>query len=91
MTQSHLDLPPQRLQSAVALTVATRQGNAAIAAGAAKAKAIAPGFTEGARAHMLAYLRENGTSSGELLTRSCRLAGISSGNDRHFGAVVKGL
>lgn len=89
--QLALDLQPPRLDRSVALAVATRQAEQAINRGADKARTIDPLFVERAAEHMLAYLRANGTSSGELLTDSCKLAGIKSTDDRHFGAVFRAL
>lgn len=89
--QLALDLQPQRLDRSVALAVATRQAEQAIQRGADKARTIDPAFVEQASRHMLAYLRANGVSSGELLTDSCKVAGIRSSDDRHFGAVFRAL
>lgn len=83
--------PPRSARPAIALAIARAQGHDAIDRCEAKAKAIAPGFIDQAGVHMLAYLRANGTSSGELLTDSCKLAGIKSSDDRHFGAVFRSL
>ena len=65
--------------------------DAAIARGAEKATRIDATFLERAGAHMLAYLDQHGVSSGELLTDACKLAGITSTDDRHFGAVFRRL
>ena len=89
--QLALDLQPQRLDRSVALAVATRQAEQAIQRGADKARTIDQAFVEQASRHMLAYLRANGVSSGELLTDSCKVAGIRSSDDRHFGAVFRAL
>lgn len=83
-------LPPERLP-ARDMARAQRAGDRAIALGADKARRIDPTFIERAQAHMLAYLGEHGISSGELLTDSCKLNGIRSSEDRHFGAVTLGL
>ena len=40
---------------------------------------------------MLQYLMVHGISSGEILTDSCKLAGIRSTDDRHFGPVFRTL
>lgn len=91
MTQLCLLLTPPRLDRTDALRAAKRQGDAAIAAGAAKATSIAPGFIDSACAHIKAYLGQHGVSSGEILSDSCKLAGIVSTSDKHFGAVVRRL
>lgn len=74
-----------------AMDAATRQGQRAMDAGEAKARTVDPEFVERACTHMLAYLREHGVSSGEILTDSCKLAGIRSSDDRHFGPVFRRL
>lgn len=90
--QLALDFTPQKMnRQAVLLAIAAKQGCECIERGAAKAQAIAPGFVDAAGAHMLAYLSAHGTSSGELLTDSCKLAGIRSSDDRHFGVVFRSL
>lgn len=92
MYQAALDFdPPKLTRPASLLTAARKRGDRAIAAGAAKAKSIDPTFIARACEHVLAYLRAHGTSSGELLTDSCKLAGIVSSDDRHFGAVFRAL
>lgn len=92
MLQASLDFDPPRLdRRAVALAVAKRQGEQAIAAGADKATRIDPGFIDRACSHILAYLKAHGVSSGELLTDSCKLAGIKPTEDRHFGVVFQRL
>ena len=48
-------------------------------------------FRSKAMAHILSYLRKHGISSAEMLTDSCKLAGIKSGDDRHFGVVYRTL
>lgn len=90
--QLALDLPiPAVPERRTALKVAKRRGDQAIAAGAEKAKRIDPAFIEAACAHVRAYLTQHGTSSGEMLVDSCKLAGIRSDEDRHFGAVFRRL
>ena len=90
--QLALDLPiPAVPERRTAMKVATRRGDQAIAAGAEKAKRIDPAFLERAEAHMVSYLREHGTSSGELLVDACKLAGIRPSNDKHFGHVLRTL
>lgn len=90
--QLALDLPiPAAPERRTALKVAKRRGDQAIAAGAEKAKRIDPVFLERAEAHMVAYLETHGTSSGELLVDACKLAGIRSTSDKHFGHVLKRL
>lgn len=87
-----LDLEPAKLnRPAVLAAIARKAAEAAIAAGDRKAAKISPAFTSAACAHILAYLKAHGTSSGELLTDSCKLAGIKSSDDRHFGAVFQRL
>jgi len=81
---------PQR-RPAVLMDMARLQANVNIGRGAAKACAIDPAFIDKAGVHILRYLRTNGTSSGEMLTDSCKLAGIKSTDDRHFGAVFRSL
>lgn len=89
MIQASLDFsPPPQAHS---LPDAARAGDRAIAIGAAKAASIDPAFLQRAADHMLAYLRAHGVSSGEILTDSCKLAGIRSSDDRHFGAVTRRL
>lgn len=73
------------------MDMARLQADVNIGRGAAKACTIDPAFIDKASTHMLAYLRANGTSSGELLTDSCKLAGIKSTDDRHFGSVFRSL
>lgn len=90
--QLHLDLdPPKSMQTVISLAIARAQGHDAMDRAEAKAKAIDPQFIERAAAHMLAYLRAHGPSSGEMLTDSCKLAGIRSTDDRHFGPVFRTL
>jgi len=90
--QLSLDLAPQAMPSrAPALAAASRAGNAAIKRGAEKARSIDPVFIEVASQHTLRYLRQRGTCSGELLTDACKLAGIRSTDDRHFGVVFRAL
>jgi hypothetical protein len=94
MTPQQLDLLaaiPQRLDRTLAAQVARAAGERAIALGAEKARRVAPAFIERACAHVLAYLREHGVSSGELLTDSCKLAGIRSTSDKHMGCVYRSL
>lgn len=71
------------------MPAARAMGDRAIAAGKAKALSIDPAFIESASAHIEAYLRLHGVSSGELLVDSCKLAGIRSSDDRHFGVVFR--
>ena len=90
--QLALDLAPAGIsRPAVLMDMARLQANVNIGRGAAKACAIDPAFIDKAGVHILRYLRTNGTSSGELLTDSCKLAGIRSSDDRHFGAVFRSL
>lgn len=90
--QLHLDLdPPKSMQPAIALAIAQAQGHDAMDRAEAKAKAIDPQFIERAATHMLQYLMVHGISSGEILTDSCKLAGIRSTDDRHFGPVFRTL
>lgn len=90
--QHALDLEPLKLDRPAVLGMIARQmAEAAIAAGERKAAKVAPAFTSAACAHILAYLKAHGRSSGELLTDSCKLAGIKSSDDRHFGAVFQRL
>lgn len=92
MMQYALELEPAKLnRPAVLAAIARKAGEAAIAAGERKAAKVAPAFTSAACAHILAYLLAHGTSSGEMLTDSCKLAGIKSSDDRHFGAVFRRL
>ena len=79
---------PERLP-ARDMAGAIRAGDRAIALGAAKATRIDPLFVERACAHVLSYLAEFGVSSGELLTDSCKLAGVKPADDRHFGLVFR--
>lgn len=90
--QLHLDLdPPKSMQPAVALAIARAQGHDAMDRAESKAKAIDPEFIERAATHMLKYLLAHGVSSGEILTDSCKLAGIRSSSDKHFGPVFRRL
>ena len=73
------------------LEPAHKAADRAIKAGADKARRIDPLFVERAKAHVLAYLAEFGVSTGELLTDSCKLAGIRSTDDRHMGVVFRSL
>jgi hypothetical protein len=92
VTQLALDLEPPKLKRPPELmAIARKQGDRAIEAGVEKARSIDPAFVEKAGVHMLAYLKAHGVSSGELLTDSCKLAGIVSTDDRHFGAVFRSL
>jgi len=92
MIQHAFDLEPQKLnRPAVLAAIARQMGQSAILAGERKALKVSPAFTAAACAHMLAYLKAHGTSSGEMLTDSCKLAGIKSSDDRHFGAVFQRL
>ena len=92
MQQAALNFDPPPLErKPFVLAAAKRQGDAAIAAGAEKATRVDPSFIDVACAHILAYLQAHGTSSGELLTDSCKLAGIRPVEDRHFGVVFQRL
>lgn len=73
------------------MRVAERRGDEAIARGQAKAVKVLPSFVEAASAIILAYLLEHGQSSGELLVDACKLAGVRSTEDRHFGCVFRAL
>lgn len=50
-----------------------------------------PSFVEKAREFVLAYLREHGPTSSELLTDVCLAAGIAPENTKAFGAVYASL
>jgi len=90
--QLTLDLAPHAMPGrAPALAAASRAGDAAIERGAMKARSIDPAFIDRASEHMLLYLHQHGTSSGELMTDACKLAGIRSTDDRHFGVVFRAL
>jgi len=90
--QLSLDLCPQAMPSrAPALAAASRAGDAAIERGAQKARSIDPVFIARASLYMLQYLRQHGTSSGELMTDYCKLCGVRSTDDRHFGVVFRSL
>ena len=90
--QLALDLAPPALPARTrARAAAKRLGDHAIAAGAEKATRIDPTFITRACEHIVAYLRAHGISSGELLVDSCKLHGIRSDEDRHFGAVFRRL
>lgn len=91
MSQLALNFDPPRLLRPDPLPAAKRQGDRAIAAGKAKALSIDPAFIERASAHIESYLRLHGVSSGELLVDSCRLNGIRSTSDKHFGCVFRRL
>ncbi len=91
MSQYALNFDPPRLVRPDPLPAARAMGDRAIAAGKAKALSIDPAFIDSASAHITDYLRLHGTSSGELLTDSCKLAGIRSTDDRHIGCVFRTL
>lgn len=91
MTQYALIFQPPILLRPDPLPAARSMGDRAIAAGKAKALSIDPAFIESASAHITSYLRAHGVSSGELLVDSCKLAGIRSSDDRHFGVVFRML
>lgn len=91
MSQLALIFDAPRLVRPDPLPAARAQGDRAIAAGRAKALSIDPAFIESASAHICGYLRQHGISSGELLTDSCKLAGIRSTDDRHIGCVFRTL
>lgn len=92
MQQAALNFDPPPLErKPFVLAAAKRQGDAAIAAGADKATRVDPSFIDTACAHIVAYLKAHGCSSGELLTDSCKLAGIRPVEDRHFGVVFQRL
>lgn len=55
------------------------------------AESACPGFSARAAEHILKYLRDNGPSSGEDVTDSCKKRGIIPHDDRAFGAVFSGL
>ena len=82
--QGALDLDPPKLDRTVAMAVAKAQGDSAMAC-------VGLDFRSQAMAHIVSYLRKHGISSAEMLTDSCKLAGIKSGDDRHFGAVYRNL
>lgn len=90
MMQFSLGLAPQ-VVPAREMSGAWRAGAAAVAAGREKAARVAPDFVARASDHIVLYLSAHGTSSGELLSDSCKLAGIRPTDDRHFGAVFQGL
>jgi hypothetical protein len=93
--QQALEFEPAKLnRPAVLEAIARQQGVRAVRAvhaGEAKARRVDPAFVDRASAVMLAYLQAHGTSSGELLTDACKVAGIKPPDDRHFGAVTKRL
>ncbi len=91
MSQLALIFDPPRLVRPDPLPAARAMGDRAIAAGKAKALSIDPAFIESACAHVTDYLRLHGVSSGELLVDSCKLAGIRSTSDKHFGCVFRRL
>ena len=92
MNQAMLALTPAKLHRGPAVEAAARgMGDRAIQAGELKAAKVCPLFRAQAEAHILAYLGQHGISSGELMTDSCKLAGIVSTDDRHFGCVYRAL
>ena len=82
--QGALDLDPPKLDRTVAMAVAKAHGDSAMAC-------VGLDFRDQAKAHIVSYLRKHGISSAEMLTDSCKLAGIKSGDDRHFGVVYRTL
>jgi len=48
-------------------------------------------FSRKAREHIVAYLKANGSASGEDLTDSCKAADIVPHNDKAFGPVYMSL
>jgi hypothetical protein len=67
------------------------EGYTAMQTVAQHAEAVCPHFSERARAFVLAYLRANGPSSGELLTIACLEGGIKPHDLRAFGSVYHWL
>ena len=56
-----------------------------------KAEQVVEGFRETAAAFMVAYLRQHGVSTSELMTDAAKLAGIEPHDDRAFGPVIATL
>jgi hypothetical protein len=56
-----------------------------------KAERLDDGFRERAQAFVLAYLKQHGVSSSEMITDAAKLAGIKPHEDRAFGPVYATL
>ena len=99
MTHAAFDFASATLDRAAAnisaglppLQIARQQGAVMGELAADRAERADPTFRERAQAHVLAYLKDHGTSSGELITDACKLAGIRPPDDRAFGPVYAGL
>lgn len=48
-------------------------------------------FLVDAKAFVVAYLKEHGATSGEVLTNACKAAGIAAHDDRSYGPVYMSL
>lgn len=73
------------------IQIARDRGETMSALACANANNACPDFAARAAKHILAYLEENGESSGEDITDSCKKAGIVPHDDRAFGAVYASL
>lgn len=68
---------------------ARRLGTEASERGADRAERCAPDFRRHALDFLVAYVRQQGTASGESITHAAVLAGIRPPDLRHFGAVFQ--
>lgn len=90
--QLALPLTAQRVhRSKAVMAAADAAGARGIALGLEKAQRVSPDFIARACDHIKLYLRDHGRTSGEILTDSCKMAGIVSTDDRHFGGVFRKL
>lgn len=71
--------------------VVNRERDAAMQRVSERAEARRRQFLVDAKAFVVAYLREHGATSGEVLTNQCKAAGIVPHDDRAFGPVYFGL
>jgi hypothetical protein len=67
--------------------VARAARDQAMTAVAARAEAQQPRFVEQAAVFVLAFLRQNGPTPGEMVSVACKAAGIVPHDDRAFGPV----
>lgn len=73
------------------LSVARAMGAAGAMLAAERADRTDPTFTERARAFIVQYLQDHGTTSGEVITDAAKQAGLQPPDDRAFGVAYAGL
>lgn len=78
-------------RSAISLEQSRASGQVEAERAAQHASLSMPTFSLRARTHVLAVLAGSGDTSGEVLTDSCKAAGIVPPDDRAFGSIYAWL